>query len=160
MFKGQDWGLASRTCHGGVSLLCQITGWQWETLPRLEQADVAFQCVNFHRQLISPTNFRPMVLAKPLPRTLEIELPTPALGRTFLKTKLVKLICDYDFFFLLETCWEPDSMMLSLFLLFQTNTPVVLFCFLVKKILDTDLTMDSFPPVFLISNSPSVFLTC
>lgn len=51
-------------------------------------------------------------------------------------------------------------MMLALFLLFQTNTPVVLLGFLVKKILDTDLNMNSFPPVFLMSNSPYVFLTC
>lgn len=96
--------------------------------------------------------------------------PIPALpsflgkGEHFGKKKLVKLICDSNFFsfFLLETCWStiPDSMMLLLFQLFQTNTLDVFFCFLVKNILDTDLTMDFSPPVFLVSNSPYVPLTC
>lgn len=31
--------------------------------------------------------------------------------------------------------------------------------FLSEEILDRDLTMNSFPPVFLVSNSPYVFLT-
>lgn len=44
-------------------------------------------------------------------------------------------------------------------LLLQTYTPVVLFCFLVKNILDTDLNANSLPPVFPVSNSPPVFLT-
>lgn len=167
MFKGQDWGLASRACHGIVSLLHQTTGWQRKNLPRLEQANVTFHYVNSHRQLTSPTNLRPTIMAKTLPRTVKTELSPPVHYPAFWIREDISehKTCEINlwlwfFFFLLETCWDPDSMMLSLFLLFQTNTPVVLFCFLVKKILDTDLTMNSFPPVFLVSNPPYVFLTC
>lgn len=163
MFKGQDWGLASRACHTG---LCPFsTGWQWENLPRLEQADVTFHCVNSHKQLTSPTNLRPMVLAKPLPRTVKTELPPPMhYPASWVREDIFEnKTCDINlwlwFFFLAGNVLDPDSMMLLLFLLFQTNILVVLFCFLVKKILDTDLTMNSFPPVFLVSSPPYVFLT-
>lgn len=77
-----------------------------------------------------------------------------------MKTKLVKLICDYDFF---SSCWkragprQHDVIALSAF---PNQYTCCALCFLVKKILDTDLTMNSFPPVFLVSNPPYVFLTC
>lgn len=60
-----------------------------------------------------------------------------------MKTKLVKLICDYDFFLLAGNVLgnrQHDVIALSAF---PTNTPVVLLGFLVKKILDTDLSMNS-----------------
>lgn len=63
------------------------------------------------------------------------------------------------FFLLAGNVLGTDSMVLSLSLLFRTSAPVVLFRFLVKKILDADLTMNSSPPVYLVSNSPYVFLT-
>ena len=59
------------------------------------------------------------------------------------------------FFFLLAgNVLEPDSMMLIALSAFPNQYTFVLFCFLVKKILDTDLTMNSFPPVLLLAILP------
>lgn len=78
MIQGQDWGLASRPVRGLSApsadhrLAAGSLGTQW--------ADVAFHCVNPHRQLISPTDLRPTALARSLPRTLRTwAAPTPAL---------------------------------------------------------------------------------
>lgn len=116
MFKGQDWGLASRACHGVVSFLHQTTGWQRENLPRLEQADVTFHCTNSHKQLISPTNLRPTVLAKPLPRTVKTELPPPVhypaswVREDIFENKTCEInLWLWFFFFLLETCWTQTA---------------------------------------------------
>lgn len=166
MFKGQDWGLASRACHGVVPFLHQTTGWQRENLPRLEQADVTFHCTNSHKQLISPTNLRPTVLAKPLPRTVKTELSPPVhypaswVREDIFENKTCEINLWLWFF---SSCWkragprQHDVIALSAF---PNQYTCCALCFLVKKILDTDLTMNSFPPVFLVSNPPYVFLTC
>jgi hypothetical protein len=100
----------------------------WKSKPRC----IPLRC-EFPQQLTSPTKSRPTVWVQPLPGTLLTERPPPlhrpaswAREDIFKNTKLLELICDYDFFsFPLETCWAKDSMML---LPLCFSKPIQLLC--------------------------------
>lgn len=166
MFQGQDWGLASRPVWGlsapsarspaGTGSL----GTQW--------ADVAFHCVNSHRQLISPTNLRPTVLAKPLPRTLKTELPPPLYYPASWvredifenKTCEINLWLWFFFFSLLETCWKPDSMMLIALSAFPNQYTCCALLLLSEENSRHRPNYELLSSCTSMSNSPYVFLTC
>lgn len=78
-----------------------------------------------------------------------------------MKTKLVKLICDYGFFFLLAgNVLEPDSMMLIALSAFPNQYTCCALLLLSEENSRHRPNYELFSSCTSISNSPYVFLTC